>query len=327
MSGGGGGAVAGRSGQVGKRDRPRPADDERAAFGARVSVWLVGTGARGRCTRLVVCHGDACAPNTLLDGDGRVVGHVDLGALGLADRWADLAVASWSTCWNYGDGWEQQLLSAYGVEPDPSRLAYYRLLWDLDPASLSGRGIVRRMGDRDETPTARFDTLEPEQVAAFRAFRRPRTAADEALGADPAAVSRLDRHLNPELSRRVYAGVEGTIDLVPGPNAVCCVVTVAGTSERISGTTSTELAARGAHGFISTRGGQSATYRGVLATVVRDLQVVTAASETITVPVDADDAYWINFTEPVEQILILNDGTRRRLPSFSRPDQRPRGQS
>jgi hypothetical protein len=171
---------------------------------------------------------------------------------------------------------------------------------------LSGRGIVRRMGDRDDdTPTARFDALEPEQVAAFRAFQRPRTAADEALGADPDAVSRLGRHLSPELSRRVYAGVEGTIDLVPGPNTICCVVTVAGTSERISGTTSTELAARGAHGFTSGRGGQSATFRGVLATVVRDLQVVTATGETITVPVNADDAYWITITEPVEQTVKI----------------------
>lgn len=47
--------------------------------------------------RLVVCHGDACAPNTLLSGDGHFAAHVDLGALGLADRWADLAVAAWST--------------------------------------------------------------------------------------------------------------------------------------------------------------------------------------------------------------------------------------
>ena len=29
--------------------------------------------------RLVVCHGDACAPNTLIDDDGHCSGHVDLG--------------------------------------------------------------------------------------------------------------------------------------------------------------------------------------------------------------------------------------------------------
>lgn len=82
---------------------------------------------------LVVCHGDACAPNTLLDDDGAFAGHVDLGRLGVADRWADLAVATWSTQWNYGPGWERPLLDAYGIEPDPVRSAYYRLLWDAAP--------------------------------------------------------------------------------------------------------------------------------------------------------------------------------------------------
>jgi len=43
--------------------------------------------------RLVVCHGEACAPNTLVADNGSWSGHVDLGALGVADRWADLAVA------------------------------------------------------------------------------------------------------------------------------------------------------------------------------------------------------------------------------------------
>jgi kanamycin kinase len=81
--------------------------------------------------RLVVCHGDACAPNTVLDEAGRVAGFVDLGSLGLADRWADLAVGSWSLGWNYGPGYEPAYFQAYGVEPDSDRIAYYRLLWDL----------------------------------------------------------------------------------------------------------------------------------------------------------------------------------------------------
>ncbi|KJE24352.1 aminoglycoside phosphotransferase [Frankia torreyi] len=82
---------------------------------------------------LVVCHGDACVPNTLLTDDGTCSGHVDLGALGVADRWADLAVATWSTVWNYGPGWETVLLDAYGVAPDDDRTAYYRRLWRLGP--------------------------------------------------------------------------------------------------------------------------------------------------------------------------------------------------
>jgi aminoglycoside phosphotransferase len=83
--------------------------------------------------KLVVCHGDACSPNTLIGDDGRCCGHVDLGELGVADRWADLAIATWSTNWNYGPGWETVLLEAYGVDPDPVRTAYYRLLWELGP--------------------------------------------------------------------------------------------------------------------------------------------------------------------------------------------------
>ena len=42
-------------------------------------------------------------------------------------------MATWSTGWNYGPGWEGTLLAAHGVEPDPVRTAYYRLLWDLGP--------------------------------------------------------------------------------------------------------------------------------------------------------------------------------------------------
>jgi kanamycin kinase len=80
--------------------------------------------------RLVVCHGDACAPNTLVDAGGRFTGHVDLGQAGVADRWADLAVASWSLDWNFGPGWEDMFFDAYGVDPDPERIDYYRLLWE-----------------------------------------------------------------------------------------------------------------------------------------------------------------------------------------------------
>ncbi len=80
--------------------------------------------------RMVVCHGDACAPNTLIDDDGVFAGHVDLGALGVADRWADLAVASWSLEWNFGPGWDDRFFAAYGIDPDRARLAYYRLLWE-----------------------------------------------------------------------------------------------------------------------------------------------------------------------------------------------------
>lgn len=81
--------------------------------------------------RLVVCHGDACAPNTLLDAEGKFAAHVDLDSLGVADRWADLAVAAWSIDWNHGPGFDHLVYEGYGIDPDPERIAYYRLLWDL----------------------------------------------------------------------------------------------------------------------------------------------------------------------------------------------------
>ncbi|KQR98637.1 aminoglycoside phosphotransferase [Williamsia sp. Leaf354] len=80
--------------------------------------------------RLVVCHGDACAPNSILASDGTPAGHVDLGSLGTADRWADLAVAAASTEWNYGPGWRHRLIEAYGLEPDERRISYYERLWN-----------------------------------------------------------------------------------------------------------------------------------------------------------------------------------------------------
>jgi kanamycin kinase len=91
--------------------------------------------------RLVVCHGDACAPNTLMADGGAFSGHVDLGDLGVADRWADLAIATLSLDWNYPStedkDWESMLLDAYGVAPDPGRIAYYRARWN-DEASAPG---------------------------------------------------------------------------------------------------------------------------------------------------------------------------------------------
>ena len=83
--------------------------------------------------KLVVCHGDTCAPNLLIDDDGRWTGWVDLGDMGVADRWNDLAVATWSASWNYGAEWEAPLLDAYGIDPAHERTAFYRLLYDLWP--------------------------------------------------------------------------------------------------------------------------------------------------------------------------------------------------
>jgi kanamycin kinase len=66
----------------------------------------------------------------LIDDEGRFYGHVDLGDLGVADRWADLAIATLSLSWNYSGSWEGELFDAYGVDPDRARIDYYRRLWN-----------------------------------------------------------------------------------------------------------------------------------------------------------------------------------------------------
>lgn len=80
----------------------------------------------------VMVHGDACAPNTLITQDGTWTGHVDFGDLAVGDRWADLAIASLSLDWNFGEGHQPELFDAYGIAPDEERIRYYRALWELE---------------------------------------------------------------------------------------------------------------------------------------------------------------------------------------------------
>lgn len=88
----------------------------------------------------VVCHGDACNPNFLLGPDLAASGYVDLGRLGVADRWADLAPACLSVGWNFPASTDLPplLLEGYGIgrdiAPDPERLAWYQRLWNAPDA-------------------------------------------------------------------------------------------------------------------------------------------------------------------------------------------------
>nr|WP_253670234.1 APH(3'') family aminoglycoside O-phosphotransferase [Streptoalloteichus tenebrarius] len=80
---------------------------------------------------LVVCHGDACLPNFLVDPDTlSCVGVIDLGRLGVADRHVDLALLRA----NARDTWvgddearaDHVLEETYGAERiDPARLRFY----------------------------------------------------------------------------------------------------------------------------------------------------------------------------------------------------------
>jgi len=82
----------------------------------------------------VVCHGDFCLPNVMLEdgfGGSKVTGYLDLGLLGVSDRWADLAACARSCDFNLGPGYAELLFETYGAALDEGRLAWYRLLYDL----------------------------------------------------------------------------------------------------------------------------------------------------------------------------------------------------
>lgn len=74
---------------------------------------------------LVVCHGDYCYPNVFLEdgpsGQSTVTGYLDLGAVAVADRWLDLAIALRSLNLNHGPGFEDAYLAGYGMPIDEAK--------------------------------------------------------------------------------------------------------------------------------------------------------------------------------------------------------------
>ena len=111
-----------------------PVDDFPAEWTSQVWVGRqpLSLGSRPPVDEPVVVHGDACAPNTLISEDGSWAGNVDFGDLAIGDRWADLAVASMSLDWNFGEGHQDEFYEAYGIERDEKRIRYYRALWHLE---------------------------------------------------------------------------------------------------------------------------------------------------------------------------------------------------
>lgn len=82
---------------------------------------------------LAVCHGDLCLPNVLLDpATYEVTGVIDAGRLGVADRWTDLALTPRSMTAEinpeYDASHARRFLARYGIEPDPAKREFYRLL-------------------------------------------------------------------------------------------------------------------------------------------------------------------------------------------------------
>lgn len=81
---------------------------------------------------LVLTHGDFCLPNVILHADAaaapRVVGLVDCGRAGVADRYQDIALAMRSITDNFGGGSVPLFLDAYGLERvDQAKVDFFSL--------------------------------------------------------------------------------------------------------------------------------------------------------------------------------------------------------
>ena len=86
-----------------------------------------------------VTHGDFCLPNLFTDGR-RFTGFIDVGRMGVSDRWADLALG-WRSLKHNSDGRygavypdvdPDDLFRAAGVDKDAEKLRYYILLDELN---------------------------------------------------------------------------------------------------------------------------------------------------------------------------------------------------
>lgn len=91
-------------------------------------VWWALQRLRPAAHDAVVCHGDCSLDNLLLDAQGRLTGLIDLGRLGVADRFQDLAIL-WNCLDEFGPRAQRTLFAAYGLAPpDRRRLDFYLCL-------------------------------------------------------------------------------------------------------------------------------------------------------------------------------------------------------
>lgn len=89
---------------------------------------------------LVLTHGDFCLPNVFIK-DGSISGFIDLGKMGPADRWQDIAIVFRSLNHNYNDKYSdgknpfyftlEMLVDALGISWDEKKYRYYLLLDEL----------------------------------------------------------------------------------------------------------------------------------------------------------------------------------------------------
>lgn len=86
----------------------------------------------------VLVHGDYCLPNIFCNGR-KLNGLIDLGQAGMADKWVDIEMVSWSM-WANSTGQfggkcrtfdKKMLYAALDMQPDDEKIRYYGLLNEL----------------------------------------------------------------------------------------------------------------------------------------------------------------------------------------------------
>jgi len=97
-------------------------DESRQGRSAR-AVWDEMLAALPSRFDRVVTHGDFSLDN-LFVANGEVVGCIDLGRVGVADRWQDLAIL-WHSLAGFGEAAAAAMLAAYGTALDQARLDFH----------------------------------------------------------------------------------------------------------------------------------------------------------------------------------------------------------
>ncbi len=104
-------------------------DEGRAGWSAE-RVWDEIEALLPLASDRVVTHGDYSLDNLLML-DGEVVGCIDVGRAGCADRYQDLAIL-WNCLGEFGAPMQARLFSQYGMEqPDQRRMDFHLLLDEL----------------------------------------------------------------------------------------------------------------------------------------------------------------------------------------------------
>ena len=75
-------------------------------------------------------HGDTSLPNIFVD-QNKLIGFIDVGECGIADKWFDLAICEKSIARNFGDKYVDMFYKKLNIIPDRTKIDYYLLMMNL----------------------------------------------------------------------------------------------------------------------------------------------------------------------------------------------------